>query len=252
MSKYCLQCGWDEVPHLSVEARAELWDGIPPHQKEARSKGIPELGAGAIYPIAQQDVEIDDLGKIGDDWPRVYGMDVGWNWTAVVWGAIHPITKTIYLYDCYKRGQAEPPTHASAVKLRGEWIPGVIDPASLSRNQVDGQQLLKIYRDEGLNLTTAANAVETGLLEVWRKLAKGQIKVFKSLAPWWAEYADYHRDKDGDVVKANDHLMDATRYLVMSGLVKAIPKPVPQHDEPALVFEVGTGGHDQSLGWLGS
>jgi hypothetical protein len=35
--------------------------------------------------------------RIPDSWPRAFGMDVGWNRTAVVWGARDPGSGVIYL-----------------------------------------------------------------------------------------------------------------------------------------------------------
>lgn len=61
----------------------------PPYQIQARSEGEPALGSGAIYPIGESDVVVPDRA-IPEEWPRVYGMDVGWNCTAVVWGASDP------------------------------------------------------------------------------------------------------------------------------------------------------------------
>ena len=49
----------------------------------------------------------------------------------------------------------------------------------------------------------------------------GKLKVFKSLGNWLQEFRLYRRDDKGRVVKDNDHLMDATRYLVVSGIDKA-------------------------------
>jgi hypothetical protein len=34
----------------------------------------------------------------------------------------------------------------------GDWIPGLIDPAANGRNQVDGYQLIQMYRNLGLAL----------------------------------------------------------------------------------------------------
>ena len=42
-------CEWDEVPHLSDQEKADLVNRIPAYQREARTKGIPCLGSGAIY-----------------------------------------------------------------------------------------------------------------------------------------------------------------------------------------------------------
>jgi Terminase RNaseH-like domain len=69
----------------------------------------------------------------------------------------------------------------------------------------------------GLRLEPAVNAVEAGLTEVWNVLVSGRLKVQEHLHNWRSEFRKYHRDEKGRIVKANDHLMDATRYLVVSG-----------------------------------
>ena len=227
-SKFVVMATWDDVPHLDEDAKKELWNSIPPFQRDARSKGVPQLGAGAIYPVPESDIVIPDF-DIPDHWPRSYGMDVGWNRTAAVWGATDLETSTTYLYSEHYRGQAEPIIHADSIKGRGDWIPGVIDPASRGRNQKDGDQLLQQYTELGLELQTAINAREAGLYAVWQRMSGGKLKVFKSLGNWLSEFRLYRRDEKGSVVKENDHLMDATRYLVVSGLQVATTEPVKRN-----------------------
>lgn len=234
--------GWDDVPHLSAETKKALLESIPPFQRDARSKGIPQLGAGAIFPIPESDILVDDF-KIPEHWPMAYGMDVGWNRTACVWAAWNRDTDTVYLFNEHYRGQAEPSIHADSIKARGDWVPGVIDPASRGRNQKDGQQLIQQYKDLGLNLEFAFNGVESGLYEVWQRLSTGRLKIFRSLSNWLTEYRLYRRDEKGQVVKQNDHIMDATRYLIMSGLERAITKPKPvEPDQDEYGYGVREGG----------
>jgi phage terminase large subunit-like protein len=218
-SKYVGMATWDDVPHLTKTQKEELWASIPPFQRDARSKGVPQLGAGAIYPVPESELICEEFA-IPEHWRRCYGMDVGWNRTAVVWGATNPDTEVTYLYSEYYRGQAEPILHAEAIKARGE-MPGVIDPASRGRAQTDGQQLLGMYRRHGLDITLANNAVESGLYNVWQTMSAGKLRVFQNLRNWLSEFRLYRRDEKGRVVKDNDHLMDATRYLVVSGLSRA-------------------------------
>jgi hypothetical protein len=52
-------------------------------------------------------------------------------------------------------------------------------------------------------------------------MSENRLKVFSSLRNWLNEFRLYRRDEKGKVVKDNDHLMDATRYLVVSGLSRA-------------------------------
>lgn len=226
-SRYLVQAGWQDAPHLDEKTKAELLASTPPHLRDARSKGIPSLGAGAIYPIVKEDVEVKPF-QIPDYWPRAYAMDVGWNRTAVIWGAWDPSDDVLYIYAEYYRGQAEPAIHASAVKARGEWIKGVIDPASRGRTQTDGEQILAMYKQAGLALTVADNSVEAGLYDCWQGLSTGKIKVFSILGNFWSEYLMYRRDENGKIVKKFDHLMDAFRYLRRSGRKVAQVKPVPR------------------------
>jgi phage terminase large subunit-like protein len=203
---------WDDAPHLTEEAKKELWASLPPFQRDARSKGIPQLGAGAIYPVPESDLLVPPF-VIPEHWPRGYGMDVGWNNTAAIWGALNRETDTLYLYHEYKRSQAEPSVHVAGIRAPGEWVPGFIDPASRGRSQRDGEQLLNDYTQLGLKLTLADNGVESGLYSVWNRMSTGRIKVFDSMKSWLNEFRLYRRDEKGRVVKSNDHLMDAMRYL---------------------------------------
>lgn len=244
-SKFVVMATWDDVPHLSADVKKELWNSIPPYQRDARAKGIPQLGAGAIFPVPESDVLVPDF-EIPEHWPRAYGMDVGWNRTAVVWGALDRETGTIYLYSEHYRGLAEPVIHAEAIKARGDWVPGSIDPASRGRSQKDGAVLLEQYNGYGLDLDVANNGVESGLYAVWAALSSGKLKVFKSLGNWVSEFRLYRRNDKGQVVKENDHLMDATRYLVVSGMDRAKTKPIPKEKD----LEYYTAG-GYSGGWMG-
>lgn len=218
------RCGWDDVPHLSQQDKDEMFAKLAPHQRDARTKGVPALGAGAIYPVPEDDIVVPDM-VIPDHWGRSYGMDVGWNRTAAVWGAIDRDADIAYLYSEHYRGQAEPSIHAEAIRARGKWMQGVIDPASRGRGQRDGEQLLQNYVDLGLRITPANNARESGIYETWQRLSTGRLKVFASLTNWRNEYRIYRRDDKGHIVKEHDHLMDATRYYVMSGIDVAKTDP---------------------------
>ena len=223
MSRYVVQAGWKDVPHLTEADIADLTKSISPHQREARMNGTPSLGAGAIYPVPEEDVVVEPF-EIPAYWPRLYGLDVGWNRTAAVWGAHDRESDTVYLYSEHYRGQAEAPVHAKAIRMRGEWIPGIIDTAARGRSQTDGRSLWNLYEDEGLILNRANKAVEAGLMEVLDRLSTGRLRVFSTLHHWIGEYRLYRRDERGRVVKENDHLMDATRYLAM-GLSFAERRP---------------------------
>ncbi len=214
-TKYLVSAGWDDAPHLDEETKADMLAATPPHLRDARSKGIPSLGSGAIYPIPETEIKCDPF-QIPLYWPCAYALDVGWNKTAAVWGAWDRDSDIIYIWSEHYRGQAEPAIHAQAINSRGDWMTGVIDPASRGRSQKDGTALWDMYRDLGLDLQFAENRVEAGIYEVWQRLSTGRLKIFSNLQSTFAEFRLYRRDEKGKIVKENDHLMDALRYLIMS------------------------------------
>jgi hypothetical protein len=78
---------------------------------------------------------------------------------------------------------------------------------------VDAQRVLTLYRAESLNLVEAKNAVESGIFEVYQRALEGRLKIFRNCVDLQKEWPLYHRDKHGQVVKKNDHLLDGLRYL---------------------------------------
>ena len=214
--KYVINITWDDVPHLSAEEKEMLLASIPPYQRDARSKGVPSLGAGAVFPVAESQIIVEPF-ELPKHWKRAYGMDVGWNRTAVIWGAIDPDSSTLYLYSEHYVGESVPSTHAASIRARGEWIPGAIDPASRGRTQDDGNQLFNNYQELGLILTKANNSVESNLWEMLEAMQQGRFKVFNTCTNWIREYRSYNRDEKGKIVKQNDHLQDAGRYLWSTG-----------------------------------
>jgi phage terminase large subunit-like protein len=235
---------WDDAPHLTQKDKEELWASLPPFQRDARSKGIPQLGAGAIYPVPESDLLVTPF-EIPIHWPRGYGMDVGWNNTACIWGAMNRELDILYLYHEYKRGECEPSVHVGAIQAVGPWIKGFIDPASRGRGQADGRQLYEDYNNLGLDLHMADNGVEAGLYSVWERMCSGKLKVFSSMNKWLAEFRMYRRDDKGKVVKSNDHLMDAMRYCEASCRSFGM-KPKPAVDPKPMMYS-----HDMSQGWMG-
>lgn len=210
--KAIIQAGWDDAPWLTEEKKAQMLDDTEPHLREARRSGKPSMGSGNVYPIAIESIMCEPF-RIPEYFKRMYALDVGWNVTAAVWAAIDPQTDTVYLYDEYYGKEAPPSTHAAAIRARGPWIQGVIDPASRGRSQSDGTQLIKSYKDLGLYLNPARNEVDTGLQGLWQRMTTGNFKVFNTMPHWAKEFVLYRRDLKGRIIKENDHLMDATRYI---------------------------------------
>ncbi len=259
MSRFLVQATWrDNAPHLTEEAKRDLEASIPPYQRSARIGGIPQLGAGIVYPIPDEDILAEGV-KVQPHWPRGYTLDVGWQRTAALWRAKNPDTGVSYFYDEYYRGEADPEIHAAAIRRRGQWIPGRIDPAARGRSQKDGEQLLKIYReliygsDRTLGvqlLQPAVNTVESGIYALLMGFQTGMVKIVKGTCPnLLAERRLYRRDEKGRIVKKFDHALDCARYSVASGDAWLAQEPAPVVEDPIARF---TGGRSDAHSWMSS
>ncbi|MGO9255776.1 MAG: hypothetical protein ACLQU1_05680 [Bryobacteraceae bacterium] len=148
---------------------------------------------------------------------------------AAIWGAHDPQSDVLYLWSEYY-GEADPAIHAAAIRARGEWIPGLIDPEANGRDRKDGGQLIQIYQKLGLKLQYQDNPSESGILEVGQRIRSGRLKVFASLQEYLAERRRYRRHENGQVVKDRDNLQDATRCLV-HGISAMLTQTVEEQEE---------------------
>lgn len=214
--RFYVNIEWADCAHLTPEVRAEYLKNVPPHERDSRTRGLPMIGVGAVYQIDEDRITVEDK-PIPAFWPKAFGMDVGWNHTACIWGAIDHNTDTLYVYSEYDQGKLEPVQHSAAIKTRGNML-GFIDPASDSSGQKDGAKLFEEYtsQDIGLHLQKADNALEAGIFEVWKRMTSGRLKIFKSCRQLIRDLKLYHRDKNGKIIKESDHTCDALRYLVIS------------------------------------
>lgn len=215
-----LQAGWEDNPHLSENERIELAKRFAsrPHELEARMKGVPSIGSGMIYPVSETSITCEPF-EIPKTWKRCVGLDFGWtNPTAAVWLAHDKDTDIVYVYSVYRQAELSAQTHANNILARGRWIPAVGDPSGQQKDKADGVALADQYAKHGLYFSIADNSVESGIQAVLERLQTGRLKVFSTCAEWFGEWRSYARDEKGKVKKTNDHLMDAMRYAVVSGL----------------------------------
>ena len=79
---------------------------------------------------------------------------------------------------------------------------------------MDGNRLLVIYKQLGLKLLPAKNERESGIEALKQRMSSGKLKVFKTLLNWQKENVLYRRKLNGKIEDENDHLMDASRYVI--------------------------------------
>ncbi len=92
-SRYLVQAGWGDIPHLDDDTKREIIDSTQSHMRDARVHGAPSLGAGAIYPVPLTEVLVRPF-QLPAYWPRCYALDADWNNTAAL-----PFAEISYFQD---------------------------------------------------------------------------------------------------------------------------------------------------------
>lgn len=228
----CLvQAGWDDAPHMTPEKQQQKLQAMAPHEREMRTKGVPLMGSGLVFPVLEDAITISPI-EILKHWPRIVGVDFGYDHPfAAVFIAWDRDSDIVYIYDVYREKKALMPMHAAAVNAKGGWIPVMWPHDGLVHDKKSGKPLADIYRDEfkmnmhkepfsnpaspGQKEGSGGNGVEVGIMEILNRMETGRFKVFSTCKDWFEEFRMYHR-KNGEIVKLNDDIMSATRYGVMS------------------------------------
>jgi len=214
----------DDVEHYTDEQKAKIIEGYPPHEREARAKGIPMLGSGRIFPVAEDVISEPTLPSVPQHWKRVAGLDFGWDHpTAAVMLVYDPDADCIHVRHTHRLKEATPLIHSAAIKPWGTtWIPVAWPHDGYSHDKGSGKGIAQQYRELDIKMLDEhaqypdkrGNGVEDGLTEMLQRMQTGRFKVDENLTQWWEEFRMYHR-KDGEVVKERDDLMSATRYAMM-------------------------------------
>ena len=211
----------EEAEHFSPEQRKKIIESYPAHERDARTKGIPILGSGRIFPVKEESITIAPF-DIPDHWHRIGGMDFGWDhpFAAVelAWDADQDV---VYVIKAHRLREATPAVHAGAIRAWGA-LPWAW-PRDGRRETLEGagKALADQYEAQGLNMLPihaqfldGSVSVEAGLMEMLNRMEAGKLKVFSTLFDWFEEFRLYHR-KDGKVVKVGDDLLSSTRYAIM-------------------------------------
>ena len=222
MTRHVTAMTIDDVEHYSAEDKARIIASYPPHEREARAKGIPTMGSGRIFPVEEALISTSPI-PIPKHWAQINGLDFGYDHPfAAVNIAWDRDADCVYVAKCFRQREATPILHAPSVKPWGAWIPCAWPHDGYQHDKGgSGEQLASQYRDQGLNMlpehathAEGGNGVEAGLMEMLDRMQTGRLKVFSNLNDWFEEFRLYHR-LDGKVVKLRDDLMSATRYAIM-------------------------------------
>lgn len=210
---------WDDCPHLSETVKKQMSANLPAHEREARIKGIPALGKGAIYPFLEDSFLVDPF-EIPQHWSKGYGFDTsnGISAAAGVWGALDKNSDILYIYSEHYMVNPSIAEHSAAIKARGEWMTGAFDYAGVRSSETEVLKIIDIYKKNGVNAINADKSVFMGINKVYERFASGRLKIFKTCVNLIREFRLYRYDDKGHPVKENDHALDALRYLIVTGM----------------------------------
>lgn len=220
----------DDVDHYTAAEKKEIIDGYLDYERDARAKGIPILGSGRIFPIAEDKIICDPF-KIPAHFARIIGGDFGYDhpqgW---VNGAYDRDNDVVYITHEYRARQETPEIAAIGIRCwevespdnDESWSPPAVWPHDgMQHDKGSGLQLATQYRNAGINMhavhathSSGGFGTEAGVLNMLSRMKDGRLKIFSHCYQWFEEFRLYHR-KDGKIVKERDDLMSASRMLMM-------------------------------------
>jgi phage terminase large subunit-like protein len=243
----------EDAHHYSAEQRAAIVGSYKSYERDARTRGIPQLGSGRVFPVNQDDVTCEAF-QIPPHWPQIAGLDFGYDHPSaaarLAWDRDNDI---LYVTATHRAREQTPVMFAASVKPWGAWLPWAWPHDGLQHDKGSGVQLAQQYREQGMNLTKVraqftdgTYGLEAGVSEMLDRMQTGRLQVFSHLADWFEEFGLYHR-KEGLIVKLNDDLISATRY----GMMMLRYASVQTKTIAAPKFAFNQRGRDDGLGWMG-
>lgn len=256
-------------PHINPEYAADLM-ALPETQRKAYLEGDWDVFAGMMFPEWSHDRHVVQPVGLPDSWQRYCGVDWGYSapW-AVVWAAVDEDGRVWVYRELYATqvGEAEQARRMLAAEVRIEGEPEHVvaryaDDAMWA-TRGDAKPIATVYAENGVYLTPAGKG---GRVPGWQRmhsyLADGpacphhralgwmtcpRLHVFSTCNQFIATVPDLPHAPTGDPedadTRADDHLADATRYLLINlgmgpefTILDEIPDPMTARVTPAMAI----------------
>jgi len=198
----------DNRDNLPDDYISDILDTLPEKQKARFKNGLWVKPEGVIYERfdVKMILKIDELPEHFDRYAA--GQDFGLNITFVKIGWIGDV---IYVIGDYGAFNMTTKSFNEELTARGllscpddMGLPVYCDPAG-------GERIQEITGGVKAN-----NSVDSGIDFINAKIERGQFFVSEKCTGVLSEICDYCRDEAGEIVKVNDHFLDALRYAVFS------------------------------------
>lgn len=213
--------------------------GYSPDRVDALVWAFTELmvgGSSVVFVASERDVIVPPI-PLPDHWPRLFAVDIDRNAVGALWGALSPSEDVVYLYAEYFAKRADLSVHATAIRRRGPWVPGLYDN-KLRKDETDSTRIIDLLLDSQINLFTVESDIETGVLETQQRLAGKRIVAFNTMTAWTNEFRTYRRDEKGDIQGEGNHLMNCMGLISLYASQMAITE-AQTVDEPEELEDAG-------------
>jgi hypothetical protein len=198
----------DNRDNLPEDYITDILDALPEKQKARFRDGLWVKAEGVIYDRFDESMILKaaDLPERFDRFAA--GQDFGLNITNVKIGWRGDVIYVLADYGSFnmttKSFNAELEARGWFACPDGMGLPVYCDPAGGERMQ------------EITGGVKANNSVESGIDFINAKIERRQFFVSEKCTGVLSEIWDYCRDEGGEIVKVNDHFLDALRYAVFS------------------------------------
>ncbi|HEY4249995.1 MAG TPA: terminase family protein [Roseomonas sp.] len=223
----------EDALHIDAAQRARIIASYPAHEREARTRGVPMLGGGAVFTLPESAFVVPAFA-IPAHWPRLIGIDLGFDHPfAAAQLAFDRDADTAYVTHTIQAARQTIAQHAQALRPWGADIPVAWPHDAAAHDRQSATTYAELYRQHGLAMLwehatfpDGGYGLEASVADVIDRLESGRLKVFSHLGDLLEEMRGYHR-KEGRLVKEHDDVIAAMRYALMMERFAAIRRTGP-------------------------
>jgi hypothetical protein len=195
----------DNKENLADDYISDILDALPEKQRARFKMGEWVKAEGVIYGKFDESSMVLDDDQLPERFDRyAAGQDFGLNITNVKIGFVGPV---VYVLADYGAFNMTTKSFNAELEARGWFDEGF----SVYCDPTGGERIQEIT-----NGTKANNSVDSGIDFINAKIERRQFFVSRRCAGVLSEIGDYCRNEAGEIVKVNDHFMDALRYAVFT------------------------------------
>ena len=204
----------DNKNNLPEDYIADILDVLPEKQKARFRDGLWVKAEGVIYDRFDESmiVKVADLPQQFDRYAA--GQDFGLNITFVKIGWVGDVVYVLGDYGAFNmttQSFNEELAARGLLECAGEMgLPVYCDPAG-------GERIQEVTGGRKAN-----NSVESGIDFINAKIERKQFFVCETCNGVLSEIWDYCRNEGGEIVKVNDHFLDALRYAIFSDVQQGV------------------------------